>query len=105
MADEGQGVPLAAMIRELRSELEEAAAAGEGSELVFGLGPIELELEVGVTGEKGGEVGIQFWVVTLGGSASKATSRTQRMTLTLTPRHRDRPKEDMYVGRSGRLAD
>jgi hypothetical protein len=98
-------VPLAAMICGLRSELEEAASAGEDADLVFGLGPIELELETAVTRDGGIEAGIKFWVLTLGGRAGKATERTQRVKLVLSPRHRDRPDEDVFVRDHGVLGD
>lgn len=100
-----EGVALGAMIRQLRAELEQAAAAGEGADLLFGLGPIELELEMGVTSEGGGETGVKFWVLTLGGKASKVSERTQRLKLTLSPRRRSDPDADVYVRTEGVLGD
>jgi hypothetical protein len=105
VVDAEAGVGLAAMIQSLRSELQEAVAAGDTSDLQFGLGPIELELEVAVGREQGGEGGIKFWVVTLGGKASKTFDRTQRIKLTLTPRKRGHPEDDVYVDRLDELGD
>jgi len=39
-------IPLASAIRALRTELQEAVRAGEGEDLRFALGPVELELQV-----------------------------------------------------------
>ena len=105
VAEEGAGVPVGELIRVLRSELEGAVATGEGHDLVFGLGPIELELTVGVTREGKGEAGVKLWALTLGGSRSVAAEQTQRIKLTLAPRRRDDPHGDVYVARLGMLGD
>jgi hypothetical protein len=105
MAEEGAEVPVGELIRVLRAELEGAVAAGEGHDLVFGLGPIELELAVGVMREGKGEAGVKLWALTLGGSRSVAAEQTQRIKLMLAPRRRDDPQGDVYVSRLGMLGD
>jgi hypothetical protein len=84
-------VELAELISQLRSELTEAMREGQDSELRFELGPVELELSVGVDRETkpGGKV--KFWVLELGAEKSTTTSSTQRISLTLDPRRASRP--------------
>lgn len=79
-------IELAAMIRDLREELERAVVAGAGEALQFQLGEIELEMAIAV--ERSGEVAgkVRFWVVDLGGHAGVDASNTQRLKLSLTPR-------------------
>jgi len=78
-------IELADVISDLRAELDRARLAAEGSELRFGLGPVELEVTVGLDreGTAGGKV--RFWVVELGGEGKLASTSTQRIKLTLTP--------------------
>jgi hypothetical protein len=76
---------LAEAIQSLRRELLSAVAEGEGEEIRFALGPIELELDLTLTKEAGANAGIALWMVTIGGKADRTSATTQRMTLTLTP--------------------
>jgi hypothetical protein len=78
-------VPLAGAIRQLRAELTEAMRQGQGEELRFALGDIELELQLQVSQEAKGDAGIRFWLVSLGGSASASRGSTHSLRLTLTP--------------------
>ncbi|OZM81943.1 trypco2 family protein [Pseudonocardia sp. MH-G8] len=82
---------LAEVIAQLRAELAEAVRAGEGEDLQFELGPVELELTVGV--EKAATPGakVRFWVLELGADTKLASTSTQRITLTLDPRHAAQP--------------
>lgn len=84
MAD-GDRVPLADAIDELRRELSSALERGRGQAVQFELGPVTMEFEVGVTKAAGGKARAQFWVVSLGGSASREASRTHRITMELKP--------------------
>ena len=79
-------IELAEVIGELRRELQEAMHAGEGEELRFELGPVELEATVAV--EKGGGTGakVRFWVIELGGDAKASQTSTQRIKLSMQPR-------------------
>jgi hypothetical protein len=82
--DDGR-IPLAASIKALRGELEEAIRVGRDEELQFGLGPVEMEFQLGATKTGGGTAGVQFWVLSLGAKGEIASSTTQRIKLTLTP--------------------
>lgn len=84
-------VELAELIGQLRAELSAAIRAGEGSDLRFELGPVELELTVSVDKEAKPGAKVRFWVVELGADGKKASSTTQRIKLTLDPR---RPASD-----------
>jgi hypothetical protein len=97
MVDEPVG--LAAAIRRLRTELSEARVEGEGEDLRFRLGQVELEFAIEVTREGSGEAGIKFWVVSLGGRAGVSDARTHRVTLSLVPQVRVGDRwEDALVG-------
>lgn len=96
-------VALAAVIGELRTQLEAAMTASTDADLVFGLGDVEVELEVGVVKTDDAEAGIKLYVFTLGGRMSNEVSSVQRIKLTLSPRSRSRPDRDVYVSDRGRL--
>ena len=76
-------VELAQVISQLRQELSAAMREGEGEDLRFELGPVELELTVAVSKEAGPNAKVRFWVVELGADAKVASQATQRITLTL----------------------
>ena len=78
-------IPLSEAIRALRRELVEAVREGEGEELRFALGPVELELQLEVSKEAGGEAGIAFWLVTVGAKGSRTQATTHTVRLTLAP--------------------
>lgn len=78
-------IPLSEAIRALRRELVEAVREGEGEELRFALGPVELELQLEVSKEAGGEASIAFWLVTVGAKGSRTQATTHTVSLTLTP--------------------
>lgn len=78
-------VPLRDMIRELRRQLISALSDGKDQEVKFALGEIELELHVEVENTGGGQAGIQFYVVSLGGKGQRTSTRTQTIRLKLTP--------------------
>ena len=69
-------IPVAEAIRALRRELGRAVREGEDEDVRFALGDIELELQVDVSKEAGGEAGIAFWLVTIGGKASRTSGTT-----------------------------
>ena len=78
-------IELADVISDLRAELDRARLAADGSELRFGLGPVELEVIVvldreGATGGK-----VRFWVAEVGAEGKIASSSTQRIKLILNP--------------------
>lgn len=82
-------VELAQVIGQLRQELSAAIRDGEGEDLRFELGPVELELAVAVSKEAGPTARVRFWVVELGADGKAASQATQRIKLTLDPRQRN----------------
>jgi hypothetical protein len=74
------------LIRDLRSELEEAMADAPDEGLQFELGPIELEVSVGVERSGGAKAKVRFWVVDLESDGRLAGTSLQRVKLSLTPR-------------------
>ncbi|MGH3698852.1 MAG: trypco2 family protein, partial [Pseudonocardiaceae bacterium] len=72
----------------LRQELSAAMREGEGEDLRFELGTVELELTVAVSREAGPNAKVRFWVIELGADATVSSQATQRITLTLDPHRR-----------------
>jgi hypothetical protein len=58
MAYESDSVGLAEAVRQPRAELTEAMAEGEGKDVQFELGPVEMEFLVDVRREGGAEAGV-----------------------------------------------
>ena len=81
-------VELAQVISQLRQELSTTMREGEGEDLWFELGPVELELTVAVSKEAGPNAKMRFWVIELGAEGKVSSQATQRITLTLDPRRR-----------------
>lgn len=80
-------VRLASMIMMLRKELSAARGQAKGADIAFTVGPIELDLEIGVTKEGEADAGIRFWVISLGAKGSYEKAQIQHLKLTLTPHH------------------
>jgi hypothetical protein len=78
-------VPLATAIDAVRRELVVALDQGKDAEVRFALGPVELEFQVEISFEAGGEAGVRFWVVTIGGKGSRSSATTHTVKLSLTP--------------------
>ena len=78
-------LPLASAIDALRRELVAALEQGKDAEVRFALGPVELEFQVEISYEAGGEAGVKFWVVTLGGKGSRSSATTHTVRLRLSP--------------------
>ncbi len=78
-------IGLGDVIRALRAELESAIQEGEGRAVRFDASSVDLEFQVGVTRTGEGKVGIRFWVVELGGTASYAAESIQTVRLSLVP--------------------
>ncbi|GAA4922498.1 hypothetical protein GCM10023237_49290 [Streptomyces coeruleoprunus] len=90
-------VELADMIAQLREELSRAMAAGEDSDLRFEAERIELELTVGVERSREPGAKVRFWVFDAGATARRATTATQRITLTLQPVRADLPDRPALI--------
>lgn len=83
-----QVVGLAEAVEALRSELTAAREFGEGQELLFEVGPVEVEFTAVVKRGGGGKLGLTIGVVTVGGEGSLANEQTHRVKVTLTPKDR-----------------
>ncbi len=84
-------VELSEMIGRLREELTVAMNSGDGADLRFELGPIELELTVVVAKEATPTAKVKFWLVEAGTDAKLSSAATQRLKLTLDPRRTGQP--------------
>jgi hypothetical protein len=93
-------VGLAEAVERLRAELEVARAAGDGKELRFRLGDVQLELGVEFAKEGGAEAGIRLWVVSVGATGTASSLRSNKVTVTLVPQVKTSTGgyEDAYVG-------
>lgn len=80
------GIELASLVRQLRAELAEALADGEGERLRFELGPLELTLTMTIGREAAPGAKIRFWVVEAGADAKISRESVQELKLVLTPR-------------------
>ena len=78
-------VELADVIWQLRHELSRAMWAGENADLRFEAEQVQLELTVGVERQRNANGKVRFLVFEVGGGAGRATTTTQRLTLTLRP--------------------
>ena len=93
---EAQDIPLADAIKRLRDELVSAAKEGADKDVRFRLGPVQLDLEVAATYSGGGEAGVRFYLITLGGKAETSKARTHTIHLELHPLDAD--GKDLVVG-------
>jgi hypothetical protein len=90
-------VELAELISQLRSDLTAAMHAGEGADLQFELGPVELELTMAINKEAKPGARIRFWVVELGAEVSAASNSAQRIKLTLNPRRAGQSRRKVVI--------
>jgi hypothetical protein len=89
----------AEIVANLRAELNEAMQVSVDEDLLFELGPVELELTVGVDKEAKPGAKVKFGVLELGAETKLGSSPTQRIKLTLDPRHRAKPGRPTISGR------
>jgi Trypsin-co-occurring domain 2 len=82
-------IPLRDTIQALRAEIMQAAEAASTQSVRFELGPIEMEFQVVVKKEGGGEAKLGFHILaadaTLGGSGKLASEGTQKVKFVLNP--------------------
>ncbi|MFI9102125.1 trypco2 family protein [Streptomyces fildesensis] len=76
---------LKAVVRELRAQLNQAMAEGQGDAIQFELGPVELEFEVDVRRGRDLDSGLRIGVLSLGAKGSRSRGSTNRMKLVLHP--------------------
>lgn len=81
-------VGLADAVRGVRAELQAAMVEGQGEELRFEVGPVELEFAVDVRKEGGMDATAKVYVVSFGAKGSMSAASTHRMKLTLHPKDR-----------------
>jgi len=80
-----EGVELSRMLVSLRKELGAAQQEGDGKDIKFAIDDIELELQLTVTEEVGGEAGVKFWVVNAETSGKVTSQSIQKIKLNLKP--------------------
>lgn len=100
---DGSEILLPEVIQQLRSQLQTAIEAGSDEDLVFGVGELELELQVIIT--KGGsakgatEGGLKFWVLNAGAktelSGSYESKQIQKIRLKLHPKSKSGRPTDL----------
>jgi hypothetical protein len=93
-----QRIELAQVISQLREELDTARRAGQGEDLRFELGPVELEVAVAVDRQGGPDAKVRFWVIELGASGKVASQATQRIKLILDPRESGQEGRPLIAG-------
>jgi hypothetical protein len=78
-------VGLVEAIRRLRADLTQARGEGMNEQLRFRLGPVQMEFQVQVTREGSGDMGVRFYVVSVGGKVSGSRAETHTVTLSMIP--------------------
>lgn len=76
-------IGLSEVIDALHSELAAAMKKAQGQEILFPIGSVQLEFQVGVTWDAEAKAGVKFWVLELGASGSYAHESVQKVTLNL----------------------
>ncbi|WP_406368171.1 trypco2 family protein [Streptomyces sp. NBC_01546] len=80
-------IPLADAVAAVRDELLTAAArAGENPQVVFAVGPVEMEFEVELRADAKAKAGFKLWAVGAETEAGVSRARTHRVSFTLTPK-------------------
>jgi len=80
-------IPLVKAVAAVRDELIEAAGAGSNHpDLVFAVGPVEMEFEVEIRADAKAKAGFRLWTVGAETEAGVSRGRTHRVSFTLTPR-------------------
>jgi hypothetical protein len=97
-------IELADAIEAIRGQLVAAAERGAGSGLAFEVGDIQLEFGVQLTHDRTAEGGVKAWVLTGGYKSEQTRAETQRVCVTLKPKHRGRQDANV-VGLDGPEAD
>lgn len=72
-------------ITSIRGELTRAVASGEGEDIRFRLGPVELEFELEARKDAGATAGVRFWVISAAAKGDVSSGSVHRIRLTLQP--------------------
>jgi hypothetical protein len=87
MSDKELG--LAEVINKGRDEIVESVRLGRNhSSVKFEYTSVEVDFEVAVTNEAGGNGGIKVWVVSAEAQAKRSNTQTHRVKVVMTPRTR-----------------
>ncbi|MFH8374778.1 trypco2 family protein [Streptomyces cyaneofuscatus] len=86
MSDFGD-VELSVAVRAIRNELLQAAAEGVDKDVLFEVGPIEMEFEVEIRHEIGAQGGVKAFLFSASADAKRAKGRRHRVSFTLTPKN------------------
>ncbi len=79
-------IELGDAVAALREELLEAMARGVGQDVLFAVGPIEMEFTVDLRADAKAKTGFKAWVLSGDVEAGVAQGRTQRVQITMTPK-------------------
>ncbi|MEU2026200.1 trypco2 family protein [Streptomyces sp. NPDC016469] len=81
-------IPLVDAVAAVRDELVAAAARGGAHpDVVFAVGPVEMEFEVELRADASAKAGFKLWAVGAETQAGVSRGRTHRVSFTLTPRN------------------
>jgi len=76
---------LAETIAALRSELAAALVEGQGHQLQFRLGDVDIEFQVAITRDASADGGVRFGVISFGAKGRLANEATHRIALKMQP--------------------
>ncbi|MFI6850508.1 trypco2 family protein [Kitasatospora sp. NPDC050467] len=83
-------IPLVDAVAAVRDELLEAAArAGTDPQVVFAVGPVEMEFEVELRADAKAKAGFKLWAIGAETEAGLSRARSHRVSVTLTPKRPD----------------
>ena len=81
-----EGAGLAEAIEMLRTELTIAQDAGQGNDVRFSVGSVEIELAIEITRTSGGEASIKVLnLLSIGGKGERSRGETNRVKIMLNP--------------------
>ncbi|MGC5397588.1 trypco2 family protein [Streptomyces sp. DT20] len=90
-------IELGKAVQAIRDGLMAAAERAEGQDLAFELGDIEMDFTVELRKELKGGGKVKAWVLEAGADATRASTRTHRVSFTLRPKD-NRTGEPWKVG-------
>lgn len=84
---DGQNIELADAIEAIRLGLLDAADRGHGQAIQFEVGPVTLDFTVELTRDARAKGGVKAWVLTTDAEAGIKSTRTHKVSVTLTPKN------------------
>ncbi|MFF0298373.1 trypco2 family protein [Kitasatospora sp. NPDC004615] len=82
-------IELADAIEAIRLELLDASERGRGQAIQFEVGPVTLDFTVELKRDARAKAGIKAWVLSADTEAGVASTRTHKVSVTLTPKDAD----------------